>query len=404
MTGIIRFPGQRDTGHPLDPPPTHRSLRGLDKAEIWDGSTPWVVTDNELYRELISDPRVSNDIRRDGYPPMTAVFGELRRRGGFNSFDRRDGAEHEPIRKILMGDFSHKRIESLRPAIQASLDELFDTFEAGPEPGDLISTVAYPLTSSVICKLLGVPYEDYTEFGDKVSGMINVTSVDRSLAAYEEMSSYIGSLIDRSVDDPVDGLIGRLVTNQMSTGAMTRDQIISSTILILLGGYETSANSMVLGTLALLQHRQQWEELVAHADDRDLVNSTVEELLRYVSVEDQGRRRVATEDIQVGGQVIRAGDGLVFLDDMANRDPRAFPGDPDSVDIRRETRRHVGFAFGPHFCLGNRLARCELQQYYQTVARRFPNLQLAMDVSEFEFTKGQIYGLRKLPVTWSGKR
>jgi cytochrome P450 len=290
----------------------------------------------------------------------------------------------------------------MRPSLQQYLDTLFDNMLAGPQPCDLAAEVAFPFTSKVICNLLGVPYQDYDEFMVNVGGMMNTTSPAESIAAYEAMSHYVGGLVDRSAREPVGGVVGRLVSNELASGVITRRKAIDIVIALLLGGYETSATSMALGTLVLLTYPVQFADLCANFEDTGLVSSTVEELLRFVSITHKGRRRVATQDIEIDGVTIHAGEGLVFLDDASNRDPGAFAGDVDALDIRRDTTYHVAFSAGAHHCAGSRLARLELQLFFQTLARRAPSLALASDVGDLGFrVDAQIYGVDRVPVTWT---
>ena len=397
-----RFPAERDMRCPMAPPAGHRELAPIQKGEIWDGTRPWLVSSNALYRELINDPRISNDVRRDGYPSMTAAFKELRTKGGLNTFDRRDGEEHAGTRRIVIREFSAKRMAAMKPEIQAYLDGLFDRVLAGPQPLDLVSRLALPFTSRVVLNLLGIPYEDYDYFVDIVRNIVSTSVTPEEAArAHVAMRDYVDKLIDITKDKPNDGVVSHLVAGQLLTGAMTRSEIIDITLLLLIGGWDTSANSMALGTVSLLLNPEQYADLVANVDDPSLVSSTVEELVRYVSITHNGRRRVATDDIVVGDVTIEAGDGVIFLDDMANRDPEAFDGDPDVLDIRRNNARHVAYAFGPHTCLGNQLARLELKIFFQTLARRMPNLHLAVDASEIEFLPhASIYGVKELPIAW----
>lgn len=170
-------------------------------------------------------------------------------------------------------------------------------------------------------------------------------------------------------------------------------------VLLLIAGHETTANMIALGTLALLENPGQLA-LLRDTDDPKLVSSAVEELLRYLHITHNGRRRVALEDIEIDGQVIRAGDGLIVANDIGNRDPEAFP-DPDRLDIQRDARHHVAFGFGVHQCLGQPLARMELQVVYSTLYRRIPTLRLAGDLDQIPFKHdGSVYGVYELPVTW----
>ncbi|MFF1630749.1 cytochrome P450, partial [Streptomyces sp. NPDC058272] len=163
--------------------------------------------------------------------------------------------------------------------------------------------------------------------------------------------------------------------------------------------HETTANMIALGTLALLQHPDQLAQL-RESDDPKLIASAVEELLRYLTIVHSGRRRVALEDIEIGGQTIRAGDGVILANDIGDRDPGAFP-DPDRLEVDRNPRHHVAFGFGVHQCLGQPLARVELQVVYGTLYRRIPNLRPAIDLDAIPFKHdGAVYGVYELPVTW----
>jgi cytochrome P450 len=170
-------------------------------------------------------------------------------------------------------------------------------------------------------------------------------------------------------------------------------------VLLLLAGHETTANMIALGTLALLTNPDQLA-LLRESDDPKLIAGAVEELLRYLNITHNGRRRVALEDIEISGQLIRAGEGLILANDIGNRDPAAFP-DPDRLDIQRDARRHVAFGFGVHQCLGQPLARMELQVVYGTLYRRIPTLSFAASLDRIHFKHdGSVYGVYDLPVTW----
>jgi cytochrome P450 len=170
--------------------------------------------------------------------------------------------------------------------------------------------------------------------------------------------------------------------------------------MLLVAGHETTADMITLGTFALLQHPDQLAEL-RDTRDPDLIAGAVEELLRYLTVSHHGRRRVALADIEIGGRTIRAGDGVIIAGDIGNRDPAAFPDDPDRLDIHRDARRHMAFGFGAHLCLGQTLARTQLQIVYGTLCRRVPALRLAVPAERVSFKHDALaYGVHALPVTW----
>ena len=169
--------------------------------------------------------------------------------------------------------------------------------------------------------------------------------------------------------------------------------------MLLVAGHETTANMIALGTLALLEHPGQLAALRG-ADDPELVRGAVEELLRFLTIAHFGRRRVALADIEINGQWIRAGEGIILPNDVGNRDPDVFT-EPGRLDVHRDARRHLAFGSGVHQCVGQPLARMELQVVYGTLYRRIPSLRLAVQVTAIPFKHdAAIYGVYELPVTW----
>ncbi|UMP04533.1 cytochrome P450 [Amycolatopsis sp. EV170708-02-1] len=396
MTTTPSFPAARATGCPFDPPPAIRSLQEetpLARVRLWDDSTPWLATRYADQRKLLSDPRISADITRPGYPSPTPL------RGGSISFILMDDPEHARLRRMVTAPFTIKRVEAMRPGVQKIVDDLIDEMLAGPNPADLVTAFALPVPSLVICQLLGVPYADHEFFQDNSNVLINrETGPEAKAAAGAALGEYLGELIGEKLRKPGDDLLSGL-TERIRAGELTREEAAQMGVLMLIAGHETTANMIALGTLALLEHPDQLA-LLRETEDPKLVASAVEELLRYLHITHNGRRRVALEDIEIAGQVIRAGEGIILANDIGNRDPDVFP-DPDRLDLRRDSRRHVAFGFGVHQCLGQPLARMELQVVYGTLYRRVPTLRLAADLSEIDFKHdGSVYGVYALPVTW----
>ncbi|MDP9842760.1 cytochrome P450 [Streptosporangium lutulentum] len=394
---IPQFPMARAAGCPFDPPPTLKALQEegpLVKVRLWDGRTPWLVTRHAEQRALLADPRVSADITRPGYPGQTPISG-----GSPLSFILMDDPEHARLRRMVTAPFAVKRVEALRPVVQKIVDELIDDLLAGPKPVDLVEAFALPVPSLVICELLGVPYSDHDFFQDNSKTIVkrDVTPEQRA-AAGGRLAEYLGDLVGRKLADPGDDLLSQLA-GRVKAGELSQREAAQMGVLLLIAGHETTANMIALGTLALLQHPHQLA-LLRESDDPKLVAGAVEELLRYLNITHSGRRRVALEDIEIAGQVIRAGDGLIMANDIGNRDAATFP-DPDELDIRRDARLHVAFGFGVHQCLGQPLARMELQVVYSTLYRRIPTLRAATDLDQISFKHdGQVYGVYELPVTW----
>jgi cytochrome P450 len=205
--------------------------------------------------------------------------------------------------------------------------------------------------------------------------------------------------VARKEAEPDDALISRLIREYLPTGELTRETIAMNSFILLNAGHETTANMIGLGTLALLENPDTLAR-VRDTDDPKVISSAVEELLRYLTIVHSLVARVAGEDIEIGGTLVRAGEGLIMNLPAANRDP-AFLNDPDTLDIDRNSRGHMAFGHGVHQCLGQTLARAELEIALPTLLRRLPNLRLAVPVEKIRFRGDMsIYGVHELPVVW----
>lgn len=401
------YPMPRAGGCPFDPPPALREFQAegpVTKVRLWDDSTPWLVTRYDDQRALLADPRISAVTSHPNYPHQSPATKA--RRGEAQTFITMDDPDHARLRRMVTAPFAIKRVEGMRPAIQQIADRLIDEMLAGPAPADLVSAFALPLPSLVICELLGVPYADHGFFQENSRVLLRSgADPDEALAAQRRLAGYLEALVDEKVAHPADDLLSRLAAEYLATGHLTRTDVAQTGVLLLVAGHETTANMIALGTLALLRHPDQLAA-VRDTDDPKLIAGAVEELLRYLTIVHTGRRRVALEDIEIGGRVIRAGDGVILSNDIGNRDEAAFPGSPGSpgpeqLDVHRDARRHVAFGFGPHQCLGQPLARVELQVVYGTLYRRLPSLRLAVPFEDVPFKHdGLVYGVYELPVAW----
>jgi cytochrome P450 len=388
-----RYPMQR-TGCPFDPPPELRKREPMSRIGLWNGTNPWLVTRYADIRAVLADPRVSSDSDLPGFPHQSEATAA--RRARVKSFISMDDPQHAAIRRTLTGRFTIRRVEAMRPRIQQIVDDLIDAMLAGPKSADLVQAFALPVPSLVICELLGVPYADRDFFHKASRTIINWTSgKDAILRATEELNAYLVDLVRAKRTDPGDDLISTLVANQSATV----EEIAATSQLLLVAGHETTANMIALGTVALLANPDQLAE-VRESDDPAVVTGAVEELLRYLTIVHSGRRRVAKADIEVGGQLIRAGEGIICATDAGNRDDEAFP-DPDTLDIHRSARHHLAFGYGVHQCLGQPLARVELSVVYRTLYRRIPTLELAVAMDDLPFKHDMlVYGVHELPIRW----
>ncbi|HEX6353319.1 cytochrome P450 [Actinophytocola sp.] len=398
VTDLADFSMEREAGCPFDPAPAlsgQQQERPMRRVRLWDGSTPWLVTSYAEQRALLGDPKASADSNGAGFPNFAKDFGT----SGL-SFVMMDDPEHNRLRRTVISPFTVKRVEAMRPRVQQIVDEQLDRMLALPKPVDLVEGFALPVPSLVICELLGVPYDDHDFFQTESRAILHQESTpEQRMAAAGAMFGYLSTLVDARFDDPGDDMLSGL-TGRIGAGELTKEEATEIGVLMLLAGHETTANMIALGILALLEHPDQLALLREHLDDPKLLASAVEELLRYLTIAHGGRRRVALEDITIGGHTIRAGEGMILVNETGNRDPAAFP-DPDRLDIQRDARSHLSFGFGVHQCLGQPLARLELQVAYASLFRRVPTLELATEFDRIPFKHdGFVYGLNELPVTW----
>jgi cytochrome P450 len=400
VTEPMPYPSKRVAGCPFDVPPAYRSLQSADpitRVRIWDGSTPWLVTKYADVRALLSDPRISSDAKHPGFPHLNESAKV--RRSGHVSFSLLDEPEHARVRRTMAAPFSVKRTEALRPAIQRIVDELIDEMLVSAKPLDLVQAYAVPMPLMVTCELLGVPYADHDLFQHSINTIFTWKStVEEVMGAQANLTEYFNDLVSKKLAEPDDGLLSQLAKEGLATGELTHDDVARNGAFLLIVS-ENTMNMIALGIAALLEHPDQVAAL-RDSDDPKLIAGAVDELLRYLTVVHAGRRRVALEDIEIGGQVIKAGEGVIAAIDVGNWDPEIF-ADPDRLDIRRDARRHIAFGFGAHQCPAQSLARVELQVAYSTLLRRIPNLRLATEITDVPFKHdGYFYGVHELSVTW----
>jgi cytochrome P450 len=405
------FPMPREGRCPFDPPPAGRSLQQdgpIARVRLGDGSTPWLVTRYAEGRMLLLDKRLSSDAARPGYPHASASAARAVQEEGDQdgssqnsgiSFILMDDPEHARLRRMVTAPFAVKRMEAMRPAVQQIADDLLDAMLTKEGPVDLVEEFALPLPSLVICMLLGVPYDRHDFFQKNSKQIVHREATpEQRHAAFGELAGYMAQLLTEKMQSPSDDLFSDL-GRRVSAGELEIPEAVQMGILLLIAGHETTANMIALGTVALLEHPEEAERLRDEPDPA-LVASAVEELMRYLTITHDGRKRVATEDIEIGGVTIAAGEGVIVATDLANRDEDVFE-DPDTLDLARNPRNHVGFGFGIHQCLGQNLARMELQVVYPTLLARVPGLRLVGEAADLPYKHdAAIYGVHSLPVTW----
>ena len=398
---IPDYPMERDPACPFAPPPRVMALgkaKGLSRVRIWNGSTPWLITGHEEARTLFADPRVSVDDRRSGFPhwnEMMLSTVNKRPRSVFTA----DAEEHTRFRRMLSKPFTFKRVEGLRPAIQKITDECIDAILAGPQPADIIAKLALPVPTVVISEMLGVPYADHEFFQEHANaGLARYAAADAMQKGAMSLHQYLINLVEEKQANPAEDAVSDLA-ERVTAGEIDVKEAAQLGTGLLIAGHETTANMIGIGVLALLQNPEQ-AALLRDSDDPKFIANAAEELMRYLSIIQNGQRRVAIEDIEIGGETIRGGEGIIIDLAPANWDAKAYP-EPDKLDLSRDAGQELGFGYGRHQCVGQQLARAELQIVFHTLLRRIPTLSLAIPLEEVPFKHDRLaYGVYELPVTW----
>ncbi|PJN25452.1 cytochrome P450 [Kitasatospora sp. CB02891] len=394
QTSPTSHPAPRGTC-PFAPPPAYEQARHdepISRVGLYDGASCWLITRHEDVRAVLADNRFSSDPENPGFPFLTEASRQLLTVKP--TFIRLDDPEHGRLRRMLTGDFTMRRTASLRPEIQRITDELIDRMIDGRHQADLVNEFALPLPSLVICLLLGVPYQDHDFFQECSRTLLHRGSTTEEVVdANTRLTEYIDALTASKRDNPDDGILSRLVAR----GELEIEDIGAMGRLLLIAGHETTANMTALSILALLRNPEQLAHLRAHPE---ATPAAVEELLRYLSIVQNGLVRVAVEDAEIGGTTIRAGEGVILQVNTANWDDGRYPG-ADTLDLTRDTRHHLAFGFGVHQCLGQPLARLELEIALETLLRRLPELRLAVPFEDVPFRSDMlIYGVHELQVAW----
>ncbi|MDT5132539.1 MAG: hypothetical protein QOE41_1850 [Mycobacterium sp.] len=399
---IPGYPMARSAGCPFAPPPDVLALaqaKPLAKVRIWDGSTPWLVTGFAEVRALFSDSRVSVDDRRPGFPHWNeGMLSTIHKRP--RSVFTSDAEEHTRFRRMLSKPFTFKRVEALRPAIQQITDEHIDAMLAGPQPADIVPALALPVPSLVISQLLGVPYGDAEFFQQHATiGLGRYATAEDTAKGATGLAKYLARLVEAKMKEPAEDAVSDLA-ERVKVGEIDVREAAQLGTGLLIAGHETTANMIGLGTLALLENPEQ-RDLLGDTNDPKVVATAVEELLRYLSIIQNGQRRIALADIDIAGEVIRAGEGIIIDLAPANWDRKVFEH-PDRLELaRQDAAQNVAFGYGRHQCVGQQLARAELQIVFTALVRRIPTLRLAVPIEEITFKHDRLaYGVYELPVTW----
>ncbi|MBM7170585.1 cytochrome P450 [Streptomyces sp. G44] len=393
-----------------DPYPAYAWLREnspVHRTTLPSGVEAWLVTRYADARQALADQRLSKNPAHHDEPAhakgKTGIPGE-RKAELMTHLLNIDPPDHTRLRRLVSKAFTPRRVAEFAPRVQELTDGLIDAFAARGE-ADLIHEFAFPLPIYAICDLLGVPREDQDDFRDWAGMMIRHGGGPRGGVArsVKKMRGYLAELIHRKRLDPGDDLISGLIRASDHGEHLTENEAAAMAFILLFAGFETTVNLIGNGMYALLTHPEQRARLqqALAEGDTGLLETGVEELLRFDGPVELATWRFATEALTIGGQDIAAGDPVLVVLAAADRDPERFDR-PDTLDLSRGDNQHLGYGHGIHYCLGAPLARLEGQTALATLLRRLPDLQLAADPTDLRWRGGLIMrGLRTLPVMFT---
>jgi cytochrome P450 len=396
------IPLERD--HPFDPPAAVMALhRGAEMRRLRyhpEGRLGWLVTSHRLARKVLADTRFSSVLGSPAQTPipMPGMEAYLDFEGDFPStpgmFIEMDPPDHTRLRRKLTGVFTVKRMKQLEPRIAQHVEEHLDALAAGPNPADLVRDFAVPVPSLMICELLGVPYDQRDRFEADTRAIFTTDAgAEAKEAAIMRLFAFVGELAAAKRAAPTDDLLSDLAADP----ELADEEVAGMAILLLVAGHETTAKMLALGTMALLENRDQWDLL---RDRPELMAGGVEELLRYLTIIHTGLIRQVKSDFEFEGHQLKAREYVTVSVQTANRDEAHFI-EPDKLDVTGDAKGHLTFGHGVHQCLGQQLARIEMRIAFSRLIARFPDLRLAVPAEEVPLVTGQsFYGVAALPVTW----
>ncbi len=374
-----------------------RADRPVVRLTLPSGARPWLVTRYKLVREVLADnERFGNNdtflTHPLGHGAVATTLAAAMRNGDLTTYDP---PEHDRLRRLIASGFTAQRIQVLQPRIVSIVSSALDRMAMSGPPADLVKSFALPVPSMVICELLGVPYGDREWFQQRA--VTRLDSAQRPLAratAITESVEYMRKLVIAQRAEPDDGIIGMLIRDH---GDKIDDRELAGIgDLLLLGGHETTANMLALGTLLLLRHP---DHVTLTRDERNMT-SLIEELLRYLSIVQTGIPRVVRTDTTVGGQRFRRGDRVLCSLPSANHD-QELVADADQFDPLRPRSSHLAFGHGIHYCIGAPLARLEMRLAFPALLKRFAGLHVTVPIEQIPFrASSAIYGASTLPVAW----
>ena len=404
MTTTVAQPDWQSAEFKTDPYTFYAQLR--EHAPVYPGPKirgrqAWLVTRYDDVARVLKDETFAKDTRNAWTPEqlkkepwLPPMFRPLQ-----NNLLSLDPPDHTRLRALVHKAFAPRMVERMRAETRALAHELVDKMAAEGGTVDLIERFALPLPITIIGRILGVPEKDNAKFHRWTSAFVSLGSGRHAfwkVPAVLQFIRYLRKLVRQRAEVPQDDLVSALVLAREQDDALTEDEVLAMTFLLLSAGHETTVNLIASGTLALLEYPDEWRKL---REEPSLMKSGVEELLRFVTPAETSTERFARNDVEVAGTVVPKGALVLGVIASANRDPRRFEN-PETVDVARRDNRHLTFGQGIHYCVGAPLSRLEGEVAFTALTERLPNLRLGVTPERLEWRSSLVLrGLKALPVS-----
>jgi cytochrome P450 len=383
----------------LEPDPQYAELRRSEpvcRVQLPYGPRAWLVTGYHLTKSVLADARFSRAaaVGRDNPRETAADVSQVA-----ESILSMDPPEHTRIRKLVGKAFTPRRVEELRPRAADIASRLLDDMIAAGPPADLVDSFSFALPAIMICELLGIPEDERRTFRSWADATVSGTTATpvQEQDAYLHLVGYIADLFARRRARPGDDLLTGLVQARDNDDWLSESELLVLAMALLVAGYETTARQITNMTYTLLTNPPQLQQL---RQQPELLPTAVEEMLRFNVFGSAINPRIATTDVELGDVLVRAGEPVLCSRASANRDEKVFSR-ADELDVGRDPNPHVGFGYGPHFCLGANLARMELQVALGAILSRLPRLRIAVPEDGLRWHEGTMMrGLEAFPVAW----
>jgi cytochrome P450 len=383
----------------LEPDTQYAELRRSEpvcRVQLPYGPPAWLVTNYRLTKVVLGDARFSRAacVGRDNPRESAVDISQVA-----DSILSMDPPAHTRIRRLVGKAFTPRRVEGLRPRAAEIAAGLLDCMMSAGPPADLVGSFSYALPAIMICELLGIPESDRQMFRSWTDAIVSTTTTTpvQEQDAYLHLVGYIAELFAERRARPGDDLVTGLVQARDNDDRLSESELLILAMALLVAGYETTAHQITNMTYTLLTKPSHLEQL---RQQPDLIPAAVEEMLRFNVFGSAINPRIATADVQLGDVLVRAGDPVLCSRSSANRDESVFSR-PDELDFGRDPNPHLGFGYGPHFCLGANLARMELRVALGTILSRLPGARIAVPEDSLTWHDGTVMrGLAAFPITW----